>query len=181
MEQDDDYARVVTARDAAYAALLARRLTYTVVQTRLREAAIEEAADAVAYLEARSDALAPQIAVDMRRVAALTEEAERLRVRAIAAALEPLLNELGLAVRAMTAQLHTLSNDLRAAIALAEQTQRYAAVLPKTELRQRVAANEAAERLRAMEELTRLLCLLAEEPPPPEPTPTPGSAPATKR
>lgn len=181
MEHGDDYARAVTARDAARTALLARRLTYRVVQTRLREAAIEEVADAVTYLEARSDALAPQIAVDMRRVAALTEEAERLRVHAIAAALEPLLTELGIAVRAMMVQLHTLSGDLRAAVALAEQAQRCADALPKTELRRRIAANEASEWLWAMEELTRLLCFLVGEPPLPEPTHTSGTAPATER
>jgi hypothetical protein len=70
------------ALDDARFMMRADRLTYAVVQTRLREAALEEAEDQVAHLEERWDALAPLDSANARRVAALTAEVDQLRAGA---------------------------------------------------------------------------------------------------
>jgi hypothetical protein len=58
-----------------------------------------------------------------------------------------------------------LADDLASAATLAERAQEYANTLPRETIRQRIAANEIAERLRGMQELTRLLGhFLGEEP-----------------
>jgi chromosome segregation ATPase len=140
--------------------MLGHRLTYSRIQVRLREAAIEQAEEQVAALQARADALEPLVTADMRRVAELTVEAEEIRLRAVAAALEQILIELTATVGAIGVQVRQLRTDLQTAVAQVERAQRYADTLPVGLLQERVAANEAAERLRAMDELMHLLCSL---------------------
>jgi arginine deiminase len=55
------------------------------------------------------------------------------------------------------ARVRSLTDDLADAATLAERAQEYANMLPRETIRQRVAANEIAERVRGMQELTRLL------------------------
>ncbi len=168
MTDHEDYLREQAVLDATRVAALSHRLTYTIVQTRLREAAMEGAVDQVAYLEERSDVLAPPLATDTQRVAALTAAVEQLRVRAVAVATEDLLAALRTTVRAIDAQVQRLRADLAAAVALAARAQQYADALPQEQLPQRIAANEIGERLRAMDELASLLYHLAGQPHEPE-------------
>ena len=68
MTDQATYTREQIALDDARFTMRAHRLTYSVVQTRLREAALEEAADQVAHLEERIATLAPVNSADSRRV-----------------------------------------------------------------------------------------------------------------
>ncbi len=75
------------------------------------------------------------------------------------------------AMEAIGARVRALADDLAAAATLAERAQAYANMLPRETIRQRVAANEIAARVRAMGELTNLLCyLMGEESPLQPPT-----------
>jgi predicted nucleic acid-binding Zn-ribbon protein len=145
------------ALDDARFMMRADRLTYAVVQTRLREAALEEAEDQVAHLEERWDALAPLDSANARRVAALTAEVDQLRALALAGELDQVLATLIPAMETIGARVRDLADDLARAATLAERAQEYANMLPRETIRQRVAANEIAERVRGMQELTRLL------------------------
>jgi chromosome segregation ATPase len=145
------------ALDDARFMMHADRLTYAVVQTRLREAALEEAEDQVAHLEERWDALAPLDTANARRVAALAAEVDQLRALAVAGELDQVLATLIPAMEAIGARVRDLASDLTRAASLAQRAQEYANMLPRETIRQRVAANEIAERVRGMQELTRLL------------------------
>jgi hypothetical protein len=159
------YTRGQLALDDAQFAMRAHRLTYSVVQTRLREAALEEATDQVAHLEERVATLAPLHTADARRVMALTAEVDQLRALAVAGELDRVLATLIPAMEAIGARVRALAEDLAAAATLAERAQEYANLLPRETIRQRVAANEIAERVRGMRELTRLLGhFMGEEP-----------------
>jgi hypothetical protein len=167
----DEYTdtRAEIALQEASQIMLVHRLTYSRVQVRLREAAIEQAEEQVAALQAREDALAPLATADMHRLAALTAAAYQRRIRAVAAALEQILIELTATVGVIGPQVAQLCADRRMVVALAERAQRYAGTLPAKYLRERVAANEATERLRAIEEMAHLLCYLLGEHAPPGP------------
>ena len=165
MTDQANYTRGQIALDDARFMLRADRLTYAVVQTRLREAALEEAEDQVAHLEERWDALAPLDTANARRVAALTAEVDQLRALAVAGELDQVLATLIPAMETIGARVRDLADDLASAATLAERAQEYANTLPRETIRQRIAANEIAERLRGMQELTRLLGhFLGEEP-----------------
>jgi hypothetical protein len=153
-----NYTQGQIALDDARFMMHADRLTYAVVQTRLREAALEEAEDQVAHLEERWDALAPLDTANARRVAALAAEVDQLRALAVAGELDQVLATLIPAMEAIGARVRSLTEDLADAATLAERAQEYANMLPRETIRQRVAANEIAERVRGMQELTRLLC-----------------------
>lgn len=84
MTDQATYTREQIALDDARFTMRAHRLTYSVVQTRLREAALEEAADQVAHLEERIATLAPVNSADSRRVMALTAEVDQLHALALA-------------------------------------------------------------------------------------------------
>jgi quercetin dioxygenase-like cupin family protein len=86
-----NYTQGQIALDDARFMMHADRLTYAVVQTRLREAALEEAEDQVAHLEERWDALAPLDTANARRVAALAAEVDQLRALAVAGELDQVL------------------------------------------------------------------------------------------
>ena len=135
----------------------AHRLTYSVVQTRLREAALEEAEDQVTHLEGRMAILAPLNITDARRVMALTAEVDQLHALALAGELDQVLATLIPVMEEIGARVRALAADLSTAAALTERAQEYANMLPRETIRQRVAANEIAERVRGMRELTRLL------------------------
>lgn len=169
MSEEDAYAQAEIALQVARRIMFAHRLTYSRVQVRLREAAMEQAEAQAADLEARGDALAPLVAADAHRVAALTAAVEQLRVRAVAVAVGQILTELTAIAEAIGTQVAQLRTDLHTAVALAERAQQYANTLSAGHLRERVAANEAAERLRAMVELTQLLHHLMGEHTPPDP------------
>jgi hypothetical protein len=138
--------------------MLAHRLTYSVVQTRLREAAIEEAEDQVAHLEERIATLAPLNTADARRVMMLTTEVDQLHALAVASELDQILATLIPAMETIGARVREFADDLATAATLAERAQACANMLPGEAIRQRVAANQIAERVRGMRELTRLLC-----------------------
>ncbi len=121
MVEENRYAQAEIALRTARRMMFARRLTYSIIQVRLREAAIEQAEPQAAALEAREDALAPLMATDMRRVAALTAAVEQLHISAAAEALEQILTALTTTVGAIGAQVAQLSADLQTAIALAER------------------------------------------------------------
>jgi chromosome segregation ATPase len=152
-----NYTQGQIALDDARFMMHADRLTYAVVQTRLREAALEEAEDQVAHLEERWDALAPLDTANARRVAALAAEVDQLRALAVAGELDQVLATLIPAMEAIGARVRDLASDLARAASLAQRAQEYANMLPRETIRQRVAANEIAERVRGMQELTRLL------------------------
>jgi predicted nucleic acid-binding Zn-ribbon protein len=152
-----NYTQGQIALDDARFMMHADRLTYAVVQTRLREAALEEAEDQVAHLEERWDALAPLDTANAHRVAALAAEVDQLRALAVAGELDQVLATLIPAMEAIGARVRDLASDLARAASLAERAQEYANMLPRETIRQRVAANEIAERVRGMQELTRLL------------------------
>jgi hypothetical protein len=59
-------------------------------------------------------------------------------------------------MEAIGARVRALADDLATAATLTERAQEYANMLPRETIRQRVAANEIAERVRGMRELTRL-------------------------
>jgi hypothetical protein len=165
MYDQTNFMRRQMALDDARFVLHAGRLTYAVVQTRLREAALEEAEDQVAHLAERWDALAPLDIANARRVAALTAEVDQLRALAVAGELDRVLATLIPAMETIGARVHALADDLATAATLAERAQEYANTLPRETIRQRVVANEVAERVRGMQELTRLLGhFLGEEP-----------------
>jgi chromosome segregation ATPase len=147
--------------------MLAERVMYSVVQARLREAAIEQAEEQAAYLEERQQALEPVVTTATRQVAELTAEVEQLRVSSVAQALEYTITELTTAVRTLGTEVRELCVELATALALAERAQHYANSLPGMHLRERVAANETAERLRAMDDVIHLLCYLLGEREPP--------------
>jgi len=153
------------ALDDARFLMLAHRLTYAVVQTRLREAALEEAAEQVAHLEERIATLAPLDTANARRVAMLTAEVDQLHALAVAGELDQVLATLIPAMETIGARVRALADDLATAATLAERAQQCANTLPRETIRQRIAANEIAERVRGMQELTRLLGhFLGEEP-----------------
>ena len=152
-----NYTQGRIALDDARFMMLAHRLSYSVVQTRLREAALEEAADQVAHLEERIAALAPLNTADARRVTMLTAEVDQLHALAVAGELDQILAALIPAMETIGARVRALADDLAAAAALAERAQACANMLPGEAIRQRVAANQIAERVRGMRELTRLL------------------------
>jgi hypothetical protein len=165
MNDDTAYAQGQVALDDARFMMLADRLTYAVVQTRLREAALEEAEDQVAHQEERFATHAPLDSANAHRVAALTAEVDQLRALAIAGELDRVLATLIPAMEAIGARVRALAEDLAAAATLAERAQEYANLLPRETIRQRVAANEIAERVRGLRELTRLLGhFMGEEP-----------------
>jgi len=145
------------ALDDARFMLHADRLTYTVVQTRLREAALEEAEDQVAHLEERIATLAPLDSANARRVAMLTAEVDQLHALVVAGELNQVLATLIPAMETISARVRALTDDLAAAASLAERAQQCANTLPRETIRQRIAANEIAQRVRGMQELTRLL------------------------
>ncbi len=145
------------ALDDARFLLHADRLTYAVVQTRLREAALEEAEEQVAHLEERLDALAPLDSANAHRVAMLTAEVDQLRALAVAGELDQVLATLIPTMETIRTRVRALADDLATAGRLAERAQQCANMLPRETIRQRVAANEIAERVRGMQELTRLL------------------------
>lgn len=143
--------------DDARFVMQAHRLTYAIVQTRLREAAFEEAEEQVAHLEGRIATLAPLNSADARRVMMLTAEVDRLHALAVAGELDQILATLIPTMEAVGARVRALADDLATAATLAERAQECANLLPRETIRQRVAANEIAERVRGMRELTRLL------------------------
>ncbi len=145
------------ALDDARFMMLSDRLTYTVVQTRLREAALEGATDQVAHLEERIATLAPLDSANARRVAMLTAEVDQLHALVVAGELNQVLATLIPAMETISARVRALTDDLAAAASLAERAQQCANTLPRETIRQRIAANEIAERVRGMQELTRLL------------------------
>ena len=155
-DQANDTGEQIALNDARFT-MLAHRLTYSVVQTRLREAALEEAEDQVAHLEERIATLAPLNTADARRVMLLTAEVDQLHARAVAGELDQVLATLIPAMEAIGARVRALADELATAATLAERAQAYANMLPRETIRQRVAANEIAERVRGMRELTRLL------------------------
>jgi hypothetical protein len=158
MNDHSAYTRGQIALDDARFLMHANRVTYAVVQARLHEAALEEAEEQVAHLEERWDALALLDTEKARRVAALTSEVDQLRALAVAGELDQVLASLVPAMEAIGARVRSLADDLADAATLAERAQEYANMLPRETIRQRVAANEIAERVRGMQELTRLLC-----------------------
>jgi len=165
MNNHTAYMQRQIALDDARFLLLAKRLTYTVVQTRLREAALEEAAEQVAHLEERIATLAPLDTANARRVAMLTAEVDQLHALAVASELDQVLATLIPTMETIGARVRALADDLAAAATLAERAQQCANTLPRQTIRQRIAANEIAERVRGMQELTRLLGhFLGEEP-----------------
>jgi len=165
MNNHTAYMQGQIALDDARFLLLAKRLTYTVVQTRLREAALEEAAEQVAHLEERIATLAPLDTANARRVAMLTAEVDQLHALAVASELDQVLATLIPTMETIGARVRALADDLAAAATLAERAQQCANTLPRQTIRQRIAANEIAERVRGMQELTRLLGhFLGEEP-----------------
>ncbi len=165
MNDQADYIQKQIALDDARFMLHADRLTYAVVQTRLREAALEEAEEQVAHLEERWDTLAPLDTANARRVAVLTAEVDRLRALGVAGEMDQVLATLISAMETIGARVRALADDLASAAILAERAQEYANMLPRERIRQRIAANEIAERVRGMQELTRLLGhFLGEEP-----------------
>jgi hypothetical protein len=165
MSNREAYAQARTTLNDARFTMLAHRLTYSVVQTRLREAALEEAAEQVAHLEERIATLAPIHTADARRMMALTVEAEQLRALAVAGELDQMLATLLPAMETIGVRVRALAADLASAATLAERAQAYANMLPRETIRQRVAANEIAARVQAMSELTSLLAyLMGEEP-----------------
>lgn len=157
MTYQDDYTQARITLDAASIAMLATRLTYSTIQVRLREAALEEEEDQVADLEKRSEALAPLLDTRTRRAAALTAEAEQLRVLAVAEDLDATLTTLTAMMAAIGAQVRQLADDLAVAVTFAERAQQSANTLPEEKFRLRLAANEVATRMRAMRELTAIL------------------------
>ncbi len=165
MNNHTAYMQGQIALDDARFLLLAKRLTYTVVQTRLREAALEEAAEQVAHLEERIATLAPLDTANARRVAMLTAEVDQLHALAVAGELDQVLATLIPTMETIGMRVRALADDLAAAATLAERAQQCANTLPRETIRQRIAANEVAERVRGMQELTRLLGhFLGEEP-----------------
>ncbi len=165
MNDQTAYTQGQIALDDARFMMRAHRLTYTVVQTRLREAAFEEAEEQVAHLEERLDALAPLDTANARRVAMLTAEVDQLHALAVAGELDRVLATLIPTMETIGARVHALADDLATAATLAERAQQCANMLPRETIRQRIAANEVAERVRGMQELTRLLGhFLGEEP-----------------
>jgi hypothetical protein len=157
MTDQANYTRGRIALDDARFMMLAHRLTFSVVQTRLREAALEEAEDQVAHLEGRVAALAPLHAADARRVTVLTAEVDRMHALAVAGELDQVLATLVPAMGTIRARVRALADDLAVAATRAEPAQACADMLPGEAIRQRVAANQIAERVRGMRELTRLL------------------------
>ncbi len=165
MTDQDNYTHGRIALDDARFTMLAHRLTYTVVQTRLRDAALEEVADQVAHLEERIATLAPLNSADARRVMALTAEVDQLHALAVAGELDRVLATLIPAMETIGGRVRALADDLATAATLAERAQQCANTLPRETIRQRIAAHEVAERVRGMQELTRLLGhFLGEEP-----------------
>jgi chromosome segregation ATPase len=160
---DNEYEQKRNTLAALRHSMLAERVTYSVVQARLREAAIEQAEAQAAYLEERLQALEPLVTTATRRVAELTADVEQLRVNAVAQALEQTVTALTTAVRTLDTQIRELCAELPTALALAERAQQYANSLPAGHLRERIATNETAERLRAMDDLVHLLCYLLGE------------------
>jgi len=157
MNDQTAYTQGQIALDDARFMLHADRLTYTVVQTRLREAALEEAEDQVAHLEERIATLAPLDSANARRVAMLTAEVDQLHALVVAGELNQVLATLIPAMETISARVRALTDDLAAAASLAERAQQCANTLPRETIRQRIAANEIAQRVRGMQELTRLL------------------------
>ncbi len=165
MNDQTAYTQGQIALDDARFLMLAHRLTYAVVQTRLREAAFEEAAEQIAHLEERIATLAPLDSANARRVAMLTAEVDQLHALAVAGELDQVLATLIPTMETIGARVRALADDLTAAATLAERAQQCANTLPRQTIRQRIAANEIAERVRGMQELTRLLGhFLGEEP-----------------
>jgi hypothetical protein len=160
---DGEYAQKRAVLESVRHAMLADRLRFSVVQVRLREAAIEQAEEQVAYLEEREAALGPVVTAAARRVADLAAEVERLRMHTLADGLEQTITDLSSAVRAIETHVRQVYTDIQTALGLAERAQRYADSLPTAYLRERVATNETSGRLRAMDELVRLLVYLLGE------------------
>lgn len=158
MNDHSAYMKGQIALDDARFMMHANRVTYAVVQARLREAALEEAEEQIAHLEERWDVLAPLDTENARRVAALTAEVDQLRALAVASELDQVLATLVPVMEAIGARVRSLADDLAGAATLAERAREYANMLPRETIRQRVAANEIAERVRGMQELTRLIC-----------------------
>jgi hypothetical protein len=170
MTDQEDYAQAQIVLNDTRFSMLAHRLTYSVVQTRLHEAALEEAADQVAHLEERIVTLAPLHTADARRVMALTAEVDQLHALAVAGELDQMLATLLPAMEAIGTRVRELADALATAATLAERAQAYANMLPRETIRQRVAANEIAARVQAMSELTNLLGYLMGEKLPQQPS-----------
>ncbi len=92
-DQPNERREVMVLADARFA-MQAHRLTYAIVQTRLREAAFEEAEEQVAHLEDRIAALAPLNSADARRVMMLPAEVDRLHALSVAGELDRVLATL---------------------------------------------------------------------------------------
>ena len=92
-DQPNERREEMVLADARFA-MQAHRLTYAIVQTRLREAAFEEAEEQVAHLEDRIAALAPLNSADARRVMMLPAEVDRLHALSVAGELDRVLATL---------------------------------------------------------------------------------------
>ncbi len=114
MNDDTAYTQRQIALDDARFIMLAHRLTYAVVQTRLREAALEEAEDQVAHQEERIATLAPLDSATVRRVAMLTAEVDRLRALTVAGELDRVFATLIPAMETIGARVRALADDLTA-------------------------------------------------------------------
>ncbi len=106
-DQPNERREEMVLADARFA-MQAHRLTYAIVQTRLREAAFEEAEGQVAHLEDRIAALAPLNSADARRVMMLPAEVDRLHALSVAGELDrvlatliPTMEAIGARVRGM--------------------------------------------------------------------------------
>lgn len=154
MTKWDDYIRANADYTTAYLALLSSRETYVTLQSRLREAAAEEANDQMTDLEARVAALAPLVEEHTRHVGALAAEAEELRARAVVDDLSTVLDVLAILVdmaERFGAQMPRPADVFATAAMLAERAQQYAGTLPKEEYRLRAASNELAMRVQEMQ------------------------------
>jgi len=100
----------------------------------------------------------------------LTAEVDQLHALAVAGELDQILATLIPTMETIGARVHALAEDLAAAASLAERAQQCANTVPRETIRQRIAANEVAERVRGMQELTRLLGHFLGAEPPAEPT-----------
>jgi hypothetical protein len=149
----EDYTRARADCDAARRTLSATLATYTTVQTRLREATLEEAADQVPHLEDRAATLASQVDSQTRQVVALGAEVERLRVLTVDDDLDPIVATLTTIADVMEtfgAPVPLLGHDLAVVEALVERVQQEADALPKEDVQRRDSANVAAMRMRAL-------------------------------
>jgi hypothetical protein len=153
MKTWDGYQRARADCDAARLTLSATLATWATVQTQLREATLEEAADQIPHLEDRAATLATLVESQTHRMVALAAEVERLRALAVDDDLDPILATLTTVADVMEtfgAPVPLVGRDLAAVEALVERLQQDADMLPKEEVQRRDSANVAVMRVRAL-------------------------------